>query len=235
MKGWPGEPEMEYNVIKSGDAAQGAAGKPIENVIFDFGNVLVRWDPQAVMLPRYSQELTDRFLDNDVSGFYDASDEMDVGGRAVEAVAAVRQKYGEPWAGMLDYYFKNFEDSLVGPVEGMRVLINDLKSAGIGVWGLSNWATELFPPAKKFYPILSDLDDAVVSGYVKLRKPHRDIFEFALKRFDIPADTAVFIDDKAMNIVGANSAGIRGVRFNDSGKLRALLRRSGVDIQGIQS
>ncbi|WEV53725.1 HAD family phosphatase [Bifidobacterium sp. ESL0704] len=234
MKGWPGEPEMDYNVIKSEDAAQGAAGKPIENVIFDFGNVLVEWDPQAVMLPRYSQELTDKFLDNDVSGFYDASDAMDVGGTAVEAVASVRKQYGEPWAGMLDYYFKNFEDSLVGPVEGMRVLVNDLKAAGIGVWGLSNWATELFPPAEKIYPILSDLDDAVVSGYVKLRKPHRDIFEFALERFGICADSAVFIDDKAMNIVGANAAGIRGIRFNDSGALRQLLREQGLAIPGIQ-
>ncbi|MCO6558291.1 MAG: HAD family phosphatase [Bifidobacterium sp.] len=234
MKGWPGEPEMDYNVIKSDDAAKGADGKPIENVVFDFGNVLVNWDPQAVMLPRYSQELTDRFLDNDVSGFYDASDAMDIGGTSVQAVASVRKQYGEPWADMLDYYFKNFEDSLVGPVQGMRVLVNDLKAAGIGVWGLSNWATELFPPARKFYPILSDLDDAVVSGYVKLRKPHRDIFEFALKRFGIPADTALFVDDKAMNIVGANSAGIRGVRFNDSAKLRALLRQNGIGIPDIQ-
>ncbi|MDF7641012.1 HAD family phosphatase [Bifidobacterium sp. ESL0784] len=234
MKGWPGEPEMDYNVIKSEDAAKGSVSKPIENVIFDFGNVLVGWDPQAAMLPRYSKELTDKFLDNDVSGFYDASDAMDIGGTAAQAVAWVRGKNGEPWATMADYYYRNFVDSLIGPVEGMRVLVNDLKAAGIGVWGLSNWATELFPPAKEMYPILSDLDDAVVSGYVKLRKPHRDIFEFSLKRFGIPADTALFVDDKAMNIVGANSAGIRGVRFNDSYKLREILRQSGIDIPGIQ-
>ncbi|WEV69965.1 HAD family phosphatase [Bifidobacterium sp. ESL0775] len=234
MKGWPGEPEMDYNVIKAEDAAQGAAGEPIENVIFDFGNVLVRWDPQAAMLPRYSQELTDKFLDNDVSGFYDASDSMDIGGTEAEAIARSRKKYGDFWADMMVYYYDNFEDSLVGPVEGMRVLVNDLKAAGIGVWGLSNWATELFPPAKRMYPILSDLDDAVVSGYVKLRKPHRDIFEYALKRFAIDAKTAVFIDDKAMNIVGANASGIRGVRFDDSYKLRALLRQQGLNIPGIQ-
>lgn len=234
MKGWPGEPEMDYNVIKSEDAAQGAAGKPIENVIFDFGNVLVRWDPQAAMLPRYSQELTDKFLDNDISGFYDASDAMDIGGTAVQAVNQVRGQYGDTWADMMEYYFANFEDSLVGPVEGARVLVNDLKEAGIGVWGLSNWATELFPPAEKMYPILSELDDAVVSGYVNLRKPHRDIFQYALKRFDIPAETAIFIDDKAMNIVGANSAGIRGVRFNDASRLRELLRQQGVNIPDIQ-
>ena len=60
------------------------------------------------------------------------------------------------------------------------------------------------------------LNDRVVSGYVELRKPHKDIYEHALDRFGINAAGAMFVDDKAMNIVGANEAGIRGVRFKDS-------------------
>jgi HAD superfamily hydrolase (TIGR01509 family) len=234
MKGWPGEPEMDYNVVESEDAASDAANEPIENVIFDFGNVLVLWDPQAAVLPRYSQELTDKFLDNDVSGFYDASDAMDMGASSEQVLASNRERYGEFWSGMMDYYYRNFVDSLVGPVEGMRVLVNDLKAAHIGVWGLSNWSSELFPPARQMYPILSSLDDSVVSGYVGMRKPHRDIFEYALNRFGISARTALFVDDKAMNIVGANAAGIRGVRFSDAYKLRALLKERGVEIPGIQ-
>ncbi|MDF7664896.1 HAD family phosphatase [Bifidobacterium sp. ESL0745] len=230
---WPGDVEMESNVIVSGDEAKGAAGKPIENVIFDFGNVLVDWEPQAALLPRYSKELTDKFLDNDNSGFCDISDAMDMGGTKAEAIAAMREQYGEPWTSMFEYYLENFLDSLVGTVEGMRVMVNDLKAAGIGVWGLSNWSADLFPPAKEVYPILSSLDDAVISGFVKLRKPHCDIFKFALKRFDIPSDTALFVDDKGMNIVGSNSAGIRGVKFTDACNLRKLLKGQGIVIPGI--
>lgn len=230
---WPGDVEMESNVIVSGGEAKGAAGKPIENVIFDFGNVLVDWEPQAALLPRYSKELTDKFLDNDNSGFYDISNGMDIGGTRAEAIATMREQYGEPWTGMFEYYLENFLDSLVGTVEGMRVMINDLKAADIGVWGLSNWSAELFPPAKELYPILSSLDDVVVSGFVKLRKPHRDIFEFALKRFGISAETALFLDDKGMNIAGSNSAGIRGAKFTDAYNLRKLLKGQGIDIPGI--
>lgn len=53
---------------------------------------------------------------------------------------------------------------------------------------------------------------------VKLRKPHKEIYEAALNQFGIKADGALFIDDKAMNIVGSNAAGIRGVRFRGSGQ-----------------
>ena len=78
------------------------------------------------------------------------------------------------------------------------------------MWGLSNWERELYPIAEECCPILQQLDGKVVSGYVRLRKPHRDIYEYALREFGIDPSTAVFIDDKAMNIVGANAAGIRG-------------------------
>lgn len=74
----------------------------------------------------------------------------------------------------------------------------------------------------------------MVSGYISLRKPNKDIYEFALQQFGIDASGAVFVDDKAMNIVGANNAGIRGVRFKDSRALRALLIDAGVKIPAVR-
>ena len=77
------------------------------------------------------------------------------------------------------------------------------------------------------FDILCSLEDRVVSGYVGLRKPHRDIYDYALKQFGIDASGALFVDDKAMNIVGANEAGIRGVRFKDARALRHPADRRG--------
>ena len=234
MKGWPGEPDMEHDVLMAdGNAAQ-AAGRPITDVIFDFGNVLIYWDPAAALVARYGQETIDRFLDNDVSGFYDCNDLMDAGMGVDEAIALMRERHGDEWADILRYYVDNFEDSLTGIVPGMRVLVNDLKAAGIGVWGLSNWEKELFAEAERLCPLLQLLDGRIVSGFVGLRKPHRDIYEEAVRRFGIDASTSVFVDDKAMNIVGANEAGIRGVRFCDSRRLREILIAQGVDIPPVR-
>ena len=116
----------------------------------------------------------------------------------------------------------------------MRVLISDLKAAGVGVWGLSNWEKELFHVAEENCAILQELDGKLVSGFVKLRKPHKEIYEAALDRFGIDPATSVFNDDKAMNIVGANEAGIRGIRFSDSRKLREILINQGVDIPAVK-
>ena len=225
---------MEHDVLMAdGNAAQ-AAGKPVTDVIFDFGNVLIYWDPAAALVARYGQETIDRFLDNDVSGFYDCNDLMDAGMGVDEAIALMRERHGDEWADILRYYVDNFEDSLTGIVPGMRVLVNDLKAAGIGVWGLSNWEKELFSEAERLCPLLQLLDGRVVSGFVGLRKPHRDIYEEAVRRFGIDASTSVFVDDKAMNIVGANEAGIRGVRFCDSRRLREILIAQGVDIPPVR-
>lgn len=173
MKGWPGEPDMEYDVLMADGEAAANAGKPITDVIFDFGNVLIYWDPAAVMTPRYDDELVERFLDNDISGFYDINNLLDGGMSNDEGVALMRKTSGDQWADMLQYYLDNFVDSLTGVVPGARVLINDLKAAGIGVWGLSNWQKDLFPIALEHYDILQMLNDRVVSGYVELRKPHK--------------------------------------------------------------
>lgn len=234
MKGWPGEPDMEYDVLVSDDAAAANVGKPITDVIFDFGNVLIYWEPGAAMLSRYRQETIDRFLDNDISGFYDANDMMDGGASQQEAIAWMRGTHGDRWADMLEYYVANFRDTLTGVVPGARVLVKDLKEAGIGVWGLSNWEKEMFAEAERQCDILEDLDGRLVSGFVKMRKPHKEIYDRALQEFGIAADGAVFVDDKAMNIVGANAAGIRGVRFNDPVRLRELLIAQGVNIPALQ-
>ena len=77
MKGWPGEPQMEYDVLMADGNAAANAGRQITDVIFDFGNVLIYWDPAAVMTPRYSDGLVEQFLDYDVSGFYDINNELD--------------------------------------------------------------------------------------------------------------------------------------------------------------
>lgn len=221
---------MQYNVMIAQDKAAANQDKPIKHVVFDFGNVLLTWDPSAVLQTRYTQDVIDAFLDNDISGFYDVNDRMDAGLGQQEAIDWMRQTHGEPWASILEYYLANFEDSLTGVVPGSRALVDELRSLGIGVWGLSNWEKELFPIAHNYCPTLSKLQDAVVSGNIGLRKPHIEIYEYALRQFGIDASSSVFLDDKAMNIVGANKVGMRGIRVSDMQAVRAELIRHGVPL-----
>ncbi|NEG69394.1 HAD family hydrolase [Bifidobacterium choloepi] len=232
--GWPGEPDMAFDVIVADGEAAANDGKPVTDVVFDFGNVLVRWDPSAVMVSRYGRDLADDFLDNDKSGFYDACNMLDLGTDRADVYRAVAGKHGRCWADMLKFYLENFEDSLLGNVPGARLLVRDLKDAGIGVWGLSNWETTTFRIADSRYPLLRELDGRLISGFVGMIKPHADIFRQAFEDFGIEPATSLFVDDKASNVAGANAVGMRGLRFDDPRALRTALVDAGVPIPALE-
>lgn len=231
---WPGDPQMiPDQVIARGNAA-GTSDNPLTDVIFDFGNVLIQWDAESVMLSRYSRELTHEFFTPGRSGYFEACNMLDAGAPAEDAYAFVREHYGEPWESMMRHYHENFEDSLHGTVPGARLLVQDLKRAGIRVWGLSNWDRDTFPVAQRQVDIFNELDGMVVSGYVGLIKPDAAIFEYALKKFGIDRATSVFIDDRSGNIEGANAVGLRGIMFRDPQRLRTALIGMGAPIPEVE-
>lgn len=230
---WPGDPDMPFDKVIEQDEAANAAGKPIKHVIFDFGNVLITWDPAAALLPRYDKSIVEQFLDNNVSGFYDYNDLTDEGASLDEVVARMRAEKGDKWADIYQYYLDNFEDTLTGVVPGSRALVRDLQEAGIGTWGLSNWESVTFAQADRYCPVLKALDDRVVSGFVNMRKPNLDIYQYALEKFGIEAQDCIFLDDKAMNIIAANKCGIRGIRFSNAQRAREILIELGVSIPSV--
>ncbi|KFI64206.1 HAD family hydrolase [Bifidobacterium cuniculi] len=231
---WPGDPQMPADTVVAGGNAAGTAHNPLTDVIFDFGNVLIQWDAESVMVPRYGAELTREFFTPGTSGYFEASNMLDAGEPAEQAYAFVKDRYGERWASMMRYYHENFVDSLHGLVPGARVLVDDLRRANIGVWGLSNWDPETFPLAQRQVTLFEQLDGMVVSGYVGLIKPHADIFEHALRQFGIDRATSVFVDDRSGNIQGANAVGLRGIMFRDPRALRAALIALGADIPPVE-
>jgi putative hydrolase of the HAD superfamily len=56
-------------------------------------------------------------------------------------------------------------------------------------------------------------DHIVVSAEVGLIKPDPRIYRLALDGLGVSSEEAVFVDDMAENITGAEAVGMRGVRF----------------------
>lgn len=61
-------------------------------------------------------------------------------------------------------------------------------------------------------------EDVIVSGQVRMRKPHEDIFRYTLDRLDCAAQECVFVDNSAVNLRAAEKLGIRTVHFNRDGE-----------------
>ena len=64
--------------------------------------------------------------------------------------------------------------------------------------------------------IFSNFDGLVFSGQLGLVKPNKEIFLYALNKFDIEPETAMFIDDNINNINAADALGVKTFLFKNN-------------------
>lgn len=201
----------------------------ISDVIFDFCGVLLDWQTRACLEGRFDSALVDRICaDDDPCGFFRYEDRMDAGEDLKDILPDIRREQGEELAGIFEYYIAHYDDALPRFMPGMEALVRDLKAAGIGVWGLTNWSHETIHLAFEKFPQLGLLKGTVVSGIEKMHKPNADIYELALRRFGLKPGCSVFIDDTVKNVAGAEAVGIHGIHFRDAAATRADLAALGV-------
>ncbi len=202
----------------------------ITDVIFDFCGVVVDWQCRASLEGRYPQDLVDRICsDDDEYGFFDYEDRMDHGESLAEVLPSVENDHGTAIADIFKDYITRYDDALVGLLPGSEQLLRDLKAAGYGVWGLTNWSYETIHFAFEKFPQLGEvLDGTLVSGEEKMFKPNADFYELALNRFNLKAEASVFFDDTPKNVTGANAVGIHAFRFTDAQQARKDLMSLGV-------
>lgn len=189
------------------------------NIIFDYGNVLVRWSPKAVFKPYFNDDAKYWFFwrhvcDDDFRNRIDAGEDM------ASCIKQRQEQYPE-YAEAIEMYSSRWVETLLGEMPGMSDLLQELKAnPDIHIFGLTNWSMETFPQARKRFHILQLIDNYVVSGDVKLIKPDPRIFQLILQRFDLKAEETIFIDDNPNNVAAAQNLGIHGIAFQGAENLR---------------
>lgn len=206
---------------------------PVRDIVFDFGQVLVNWDPYGPLSARYSDDLIRKFRQNNISGFDDANDSTDSGHDLRSAVEIMNRK-GELWGQMMKFYLDRFPQSLMGEVPGARQLIVDLHAAGYKCWGLSNWSPQNFKDAWNGDDIFNQLDGFLVSGFIHDIKPNLSVFRTAEGKFGFTPSEAVFIDDKPSNVKASQDAGWQGVVQKTPQQVRTDLIALGVAIPPVR-
>lgn len=183
----------------------------IKNIVFDFGGVLVDWNPHYLYDSYFgSREQATWFLENIC--LYSWNLQMDGGKPFAEGVAELTALHPE-WAEAIGVYHTRWAEMIGGEIEGTAELISRLKTEGYGVYGLTNWSMETYPLIRDRYDVFSLFDGVVVSGEEHLLKPQREIYECLLERYGLQADELVFIDDNADNVAGAEAVGMKALRF----------------------
>jgi 2-haloacid dehalogenase len=200
----------------------------MKNIVFDFGGVLVDWNPHHLYDKYFgSVEKAEWFLNNIC--LYSWNIQMDGGKPFAEGVAELQAQYPE-WSEAIAIYHTRWIEMMGGEIEGMADIVKRLKEAGYGVYGLTNWSSETFPLVKDKYAIFKQLDGMVVSGEEHLLKPDAAIYKCLLERYNLQAEESLFVDDNADNVTGARNVGMKAVRFTSVAELERELK----DVYGLQ-
>ena len=108
--------------------------------------------------------------------------------------------------------FREFMYEQSQPHNDMISLVRNLKKQyGLKVGAISNEGRELSEFRISKFMLNEFVDFFVSSSFVHTRKPDADIFRIAIDISQVPAENAVYIDDREMFVEIAETLGIRGV------------------------
>lgn len=195
-------------------------------IIFDFGGVLVDWNPRYLYSKFFdgNEEGLQRFLDE--IGFAEWNLQQDKGRPFAEGVAELSGRFPQ-YAGLIQAYDQLWEESISGPIQPTVEILDELRQAGYPLYGLSNWSGEKFRLVRQNYRFFDWFEDILVSGEVKLVKPDERIFNLMLERIGRGAGECLLVDDSAANIQAAARLGFQTIQFRSPEQLRGELIQQG--------
>lgn len=200
----------------------------VNNVIFDIGNVLVRWSPLDVVKNFFPdddshQELTLKLFKSPV--WFD----LNLGKLTEnEAIEIYSQQFNLPKA-QFDELMMAVKQSLV-PLEGSIELLEELHRKNVHLYSITDNIKEIMHYLKSRYDFLNKFKGIVVSAEVGVLKPSPVIYQQLIDNHDLKPAESVFIDDLEKNVQGAKDVGLHAIQFTNAERCRQDLRALGLDV-----
>ncbi|WP_440878865.1 HAD family hydrolase [Vibrio natriegens] len=198
----------------------------IKNVVFDIGNVVVRWAPLEIV------RLTFGNIDSaeeKVKSIFQSDTWLDLNkGIISESEAKLQYQqllgFSELDCERLFYYVKQTQILIYGSVE----LIRRVKAAGYRVFALTDNVHEIVSYLKETYAFWNLFEGAAVSAELGLLKPQSEIYQSLLTQYELQASETVFIDDMPYNVAGAKTVGMAAIQFENARQCEADLKSLGL-------
>jgi HAD superfamily hydrolase (TIGR01509 family) len=183
-------------------------------VVFDIGNVLLRWDPRYLYRKLFGEEeRMERFLTTALG--MDFVSHTDIAKDFAAAVDARAREFPE-FAEEIRMFHERWIETLGEPIEENVALLRRLRASSAPVYALSNFAHETFALAERKHDFLREFDDRVISGHVGVHKPDAAIYEILFKRAGRRPGELLFIDDSPANVRASEALGMKAILFTPS-------------------
>ena len=195
----------------------------IRGLILDFGEVLVRPQPAAIVAEMAGvadldvDEFRRRYWEH--RPFYDCGAPADeywrrmlagpppAASATVDTLAALKDADARSWT---DYR------------EELWTMTAEFRARGGRTAFLSNGVPEVMTRVRAQRRLDDYFDVVLVSYEVGFTKPDPRIYELCLSRLGVPAEAALFVDDRVDNVEAARRLGMQIVLFGGDGNVRDI-------------
>ena len=179
-------------------------------VIFDIGNVLTRWQPEA-FYDRVIGEDRRRALFAEVD-LHRMNDIVDEGALFRETIYDWADRTPH-WQAEIRLWYDRWIELASPRIEGSIALQRALRAKGVPVFALTNFGKYSFEEALPKMDFLTDFDRLYVSGRMGVIKPDPRIYQMVEEDCGLPPSSLLFTDDRADNITAAARRGWRTHQF----------------------
>ncbi|MHA2774058.1 HAD family hydrolase [Vibrio harveyi] len=198
----------------------------IKNVVFDIGNVMVRWSPLEIVKLTLGNHVdaeakAKALFANDI--WLDLNKGLITEAEAKERYQSEKQLSHNECARFF-YYVKQTQLLIFGSVE----LLTRIKSAGYSVYALTDNVVEIVEHLKTTYEFWPLFDGTTVSAELGLLKPQPEIYQSLLDTHQLIAADTVFLDDMPYNVEGARKLGISAIQFENAEQCEQELKALGL-------
>ena len=196
-----------------------------EALILDFGEVLVTAQPPESVERMAS--IAHLPLDDFRAGYWRHRDAYDAGLPAADYWRLVldgRPPSSAQIADLIDadgVSWTNYR-------EDVWAIAAAFKARGGRTAILSNGVPEIIGRVRDERPLDRYFDVVIVSCEVGCAKPSPDIYRICIDRVGMPAASALFVDDRLVNLAAAEEAGLRTLHFTGDGSVAELKRAVGL-------
>jgi 2-haloacid dehalogenase/putative hydrolase of the HAD superfamily len=195
-------------------------------VLWDIGNVWVRWDPRTL----YSRIFPDVAAREDFLARVCTIDwhvAHDRGVTFAENRQPLLARFPEH-AEAIEAWELRWWEMFSGVIAESEAAIEALAARGVPQFALSNMSHEVIDGIVAMSPAFARLQDRLISAEVGLLKPDPAIFQAACDRFARAPGDLLFIDDSAENVAAAARLGFDTHHFTDPAALRPALIARGL-------
>lgn len=184
----------------------------VKNIIFDFGNVIAKFDEDYICsfycsqedMPEFKRIIFENWACLD-AGYIEYDKYVN---DRLEALPDNLKEAGKSF--FTDWY------THMPLIEETLKLIDFLRSKGYRLFLLSN-APEFFAGNIGFFNRgVENLEDMVFSGPIKMSKPGREIYDYAVNRFGVDPRECFFLDDKEENASAARLSGMNALVYKSN-------------------